>query len=49
VLGRTFGTKVKEVRGEWKKKKNAIEELHRFLGFRHGGVDIFDLLTCYAM
>jgi len=46
VLRRTFGTTVKEETGEWKNMHN--EQLHEVLGFRHGGVEIFDLLTCYA-
>jgi hypothetical protein len=46
VLRRTFGTEVKEETGEWKKLHS--EELHEVLGFRHGHVEIFDLLACYA-
>ena len=46
VLRRTFGTKVKGVKGEWEKLHS--EEFHEVLGFRHGGVEIFYLLACYA-
>jgi hypothetical protein len=46
VLRRTFRTKVNEVRRIWKKKLHS-EELHEVLDFRHGGVEIFDLLTSH--
>jgi hypothetical protein len=46
VLRSTFGTTVKEVTVEWRKLHS--EELHEDLGFRHSGIEMFDLRTFCA-